>query len=64
MRTHLRKKTINGREYFHGITPYWDSEKKVRYHSRYRGVQKENGIEKIRTHLPGTFSFTVPSFPS
>jgi transposase len=35
------------------MTPYWDKEKKkIRYHSKYLGVQKENGIEKIRTHLP------------
>ncbi len=28
MKTYLRKKTINGREYFYDMTPYWDSEKK------------------------------------
>ena len=64
MKTYLRRKTINGREYFYDMTPYWDSEKKkIRYHSRYRGVQKENGIEKVRTHLPGNIFVYGPFIP-
>ena len=53
LNTYTRRKEISGKEYFYEMTPYWDKEKKkIRYHSKYLGVQKENGIEKIRTHLP------------
>ena len=53
MKTYLRKKTINSREYFCDMTPFcYIEKKKIWYHSRYRGVQKENRIEKIRTNLP------------
>ena len=55
---------INGREYFYEMTPYWDKEnKKIRYHSKYLGVQKENGIEKIRTHLPRNIYLFGPFIP-
>jgi len=55
---------INGREYFYEMTPYWDREKrKIRYHSKYMGVQKENGIEKIRTHLPRNVFVYGPFIP-
>ena len=64
MKTYLRKKTINGREYFYDMTPYWDKEKKkIRYHSKYLGVQKKNGIEKIRTHLPRNIFVYGPFIP-
>lgn len=64
MKTYLRKKTINGREYFYDMTPYWDREKKkTRYHSKYLGIQKENGIEKMRTHLPGNIFVYGPFIP-
>ena len=65
MKTYLRRKTINGREYFYDMTPYWDSEKKkIRYHSRYRGVQKENGIEKFGSTCTRTSLFTPLSYQS
>ena len=64
MNTYLRKKTINGREYFYEMTPYWDKEKKkIRYHSKYMEVQKGNGIEKMRTHLPGNIFVHGPLIP-
>ncbi|MHB8397215.1 MAG: IS1634 family transposase [Thermoplasmataceae archaeon] len=64
MNSYTRKKIINGREYFYEMTPYWDKEKKkIRYHSRYLGVQKENGIEKIRTHLPRNIFTYGPLIP-
>ena len=55
---------INGREYFYEMAPYWDREKKkIRYHSKYLGVQKENGIEKIGTHLPMNIYAYGPFIP-
>ncbi|EQD75680.1 transposase (IS4) [mine drainage metagenome] len=64
MNSYTRKKVINGREYFYEMTPYWDKEKKkIRYHSRYLGVQKENSIEKIRTHLPRNVFVYGPFIP-
>ncbi|EQD25907.1 hypothetical protein B2A_15887, partial [mine drainage metagenome] len=49
LNSYIRKKNINGGEYFYEMTPYWDKEKKkIRYHSKYLGIQKENGIEKVR----------------
>ena len=64
MKTYLRKKKINGREYFYDMTPYWDKEKKkIRYHSRYLGIRKENGIEKVRTHLPRNIFIYGPFIP-
>ena len=64
MKTYLRKKTINCREYFYDMTPYWDREKKkTRYHSKYLGIQKENGIETMRTHLPGNIFVYGPFIP-
>ena len=64
LNTYIRKKEINGREYFYEMTAYWDREKKkTRYHSKYLGVQKENGIEKIRTHLPRNIFVYGPFIP-
>ncbi|OWP56309.1 MAG: hypothetical protein B2I17_06950, partial [Thermoplasmatales archaeon B_DKE] len=64
MNSYTRKKTINGREYFYEMTPYWDREKKkIRYHSRYLGVQKEKGIEKARMHLPRNIFVYGPFIP-
>ncbi|MCL4332847.1 MAG: hypothetical protein M1148_00065 [Candidatus Thermoplasmatota archaeon] len=64
MNSYTRKKIINGREYFYEMTPYWDREKKkIRYHSKYMGVQKENGIEKMRTHLPRNIFVHGPLIP-
>ena len=46
------------------MTPYWDKEKKkIRYHSKYLGIQKENGIEKVRTHLPKNIFVYGPLIP-
>ena len=45
LNTCLRKKTINGREYFYEMTPYWDKEKKkIRYHSKYLGMHLPRNI--------------------
>jgi len=51
LNSYIRKKTINGREYFYEMTSYWDREKKkIRYHNRYLDVQKEKSIEKTWMH--------------
>ncbi|MHB1622565.1 MAG: IS1634 family transposase, partial [Cuniculiplasma sp.] len=64
MNTYTRRKEISGKEYFYEMTPYWDKEKKkIRYHSKYLGVRKENGIEKVRTHLPKNIFVYGPLIP-
>ncbi|MHB1662256.1 MAG: IS1634 family transposase [Thermoplasmataceae archaeon] len=64
LKPYTRRKEISGKEYFYEMTAYWDKEKKkIRYHSKYLGVQKENGIEKVRTHLPKNIFVYGPLIP-
>jgi len=46
------------------MTPYWDKKKKkIRYQSRYLGVQMEKSIEKARMHLPRDILVYGPFIP-
>lgn len=53
MKSFIRMKKINGKEYFYEITPYYDSKtKKTRHRSRYVGKNIGGKPKRIRQTLP------------
>lgn len=53
MKSFIRVKVINGREYAYEITPYYDEKtKKIRQKSRYLGKYVEGEIKRVRKKLP------------
>lgn len=53
MKSFIRVKVINGREYAYEITPYYDEKtKKIKQKSRYLGKYVEGEIKRVRKKLP------------
>ena len=49
----IRKKKINGIEYYYEMTPYYDKEtKNTKYHSKYLGKSRDGEIKKVRNIFP------------
>ncbi len=55
MKRFIRKKVINGKEYFYEITPYYDPEtKKTRQKSKYLGKNVDGKPKRVRSRDPRT----------
>ena len=51
----IRKKRINGNEYYYEMTPYYDKEtRNTKYHSKYLGKNRDGEIKKVRNVFPRT----------
>ena len=51
----IRKKRINGNEYYYEMTPYYDNEtRNTKYHSKYLGKNRDGEIKKVRSVFPRT----------
>jgi transposase len=61
MKSNVRIKRINGKEYWYEDTPYYNNEKKqIRYHSRYLGKNVHGVPLKVRTDVSETERHSAP----
>ena len=60
----IRKKRINGNEYYYEMTPYYDKEtRNTKYHSKYLGKNRDGEIKKVRSVFPERHTGMVNSSP-